>query len=846
MTKYAESFTIQVSYSPQFLLEAVEESFRLNNISIEVSNADNDSGIVEVEGRTAFGIFVYPQKVTVKIEVMDSSSVFHIAANVFQLTIHNPTKTTVNTIWKCIIDTIVRKTQFEESVNRITLGELKEKLENLKKVYVDKVLNESEIQVALDELLKVVAQKGLSTEPLRDYLLLMLDYIEDFPEEKFKEVIAHIKEFKQKDTQATTMTESEEKYRNAMELGEESIGECQLKAEALRNIYEETDADDKENIVEHYKRIKKKIIILKLQSDYKTLMKAPEQNVAECERKLQNLEAFCAKTKGKSKIKINNKINELKAKIIQLKRKNRKRNKLIVIGMGIMVGTVIAIWIGIRYYSHLQSTNTEDALYNASVNRNDKDLFQNYLGLYGIEGRHSKEVARALKKIEETSAFNQAKKVHTLQAYKDYIKEFGQSAIYYQDAIGAIKQIETRKNVRENRDHNAYRKAVRIGTAKAYKNYIENFGEGGLHYKEALDSKKLLILEADKRDYNIAKRKNSTKAYNEYINHYGKYGRYYREALNAIRVIDDAIAEKKENEFWENIENKNTIQEYQSYLRRYPSALHSATARQRIFDIQEKDQIFAKQKRIKKEKERLIQFYSRRMVLIHDGSFMMGSRYADGQEDEKPAHRVVITKSFFLGKFEVTQGEWKSIMNTAPWKEKSYIKEGDDFPATCLSWDQIQDFIRKLNKMTGLSFRLPTEAEWEYACRAGTKTKYYWGNKMDGNYCWWYGNAWKKGERYAHEVGQKQCNNFGLYDMIGNVAELCADWHGKNYYSISPPQDPEGSPTGDRSPNPFLHPFKVSRGGSWVREAYLCRSANRYVSYISPYEIGFRLARTKK
>lgn len=215
------------------------------------------------------------------------------------------------------------------------------------------------------------------------------------------------------------------------------------------------------------------------------------------------------------------------------------------------------------------------------------------------------------------------------------------------------------------------------------------------------------------------------------------------------------------------------------------------------------------------------------MVLIPSGTFQMGSNESD---DEKPIHSVTISQSFYMGKYEVTQKEWSAIMGTDP----SFFK-GDNLPVEQVSWNDIQEFIKKLNqKEGGEKYRLPTEAEWEYAAKAGTNTKWHFGDNESqlGDYAWYSSNSNTK----THEVGQKKPNLFGLYDMHGNVWEWVQDWYGSNYYQSSPKTDPKGPSSGSR---------RVIRGGSWLYFAESARSASR--NFGSPEyrynNIGFRLLR---
>jgi len=220
-------------------------------------------------------------------------------------------------------------------------------------------------------------------------------------------------------------------------------------------------------------------------------------------------------------------------------------------------------------------------------------------------------------------------------------------------------------------------------------------------------------------------------------------------------------------------------------------------------------------------------------VQIPAGSFDMGCSYGDSDcsNDEKPQHRVNITRAFYLGKYEVTQGQWRAVMGNNP---SSFSSCGDSCPVEKVSWDDVQEYIRRLNaKEGGNKYRLPTEAEWEYAARAGSRTRYYWGDSMDGAYAWYDGNSGSE----THPVGQKKPNAFGLYDMTGNVWEWVQDWYDSGYYGRSASNDPIGADSGSS---------RVLRGGSWVYDGRRCRSSDR--SSDTPVrrgsDLGFRLART--
>jgi formylglycine-generating enzyme required for sulfatase activity len=226
--------------------------------------------------------------------------------------------------------------------------------------------------------------------------------------------------------------------------------------------------------------------------------------------------------------------------------------------------------------------------------------------------------------------------------------------------------------------------------------------------------------------------------------------------------------------------------------------------------------------------------------LIPAGTFLMGSRENEiDRTDDEHRHKVTISKAFYLQTTEVTQGQWKAVMGTEPWQGERYVKEGPDYPATYVSWDDAIAFCKKFSEQEGKSYRLPTEAEWEYACRAGTKTAWSFGNdeKELGDYAWYDKNAWDIDEKYAHQVGLKKPNAFGLYDMHGNVWEWCHDYYGEDYYKQSPKKDPMGPARGS---------FRVLRGGSWDYYSRDSRSAFRswdVADSRSDVLDGFRLVR---
>ncbi|MCB1190782.1 MAG: SUMF1/EgtB/PvdO family nonheme iron enzyme [Leptospiraceae bacterium] len=261
-------------------------------------------------------------------------------------------------------------------------------------------------------------------------------------------------------------------------------------------------------------------------------------------------------------------------------------------------------------------------------------------------------------------------------------------------------------------------------------------------------------------------------------------------------------------------------------------------------EIQPKTQkIWVKGKEISL-KEEFINTIGMEFVLIYPGEYLMGDNIGDGNKDELPVHTVKITKPFYISKYLVTQKNWMDVMKNNP----SHFKGEVSLPIENVSWNEIQEFITKLNKLDDLTkninqyneissgikitsqYHLPTEAEWEYVARAGTTTKYYWGNIFSGE-CWYDGNS----EAVTNPVGKHPPNPWGLFDMIGNVWEWCEDFFDGEFYKKSPIEDPV---------NLEYSEFRVFRGGGWGNDPWNMRVSIRVKG--NPYQkfhaVGFRIA----
>ena len=293
-----------------------------------------------------------------------------------------------------------------------------------------------------------------------------------------------------------------------------------------------------------------------------------------------------------------------------------------------------------------------------------------------------------------------------------------------------------------------------------------------------------------------------------------------KEAVKQVFMIDVIILSE---------EDGNLAQEEKELINLYFEKL----------DFSKQDSDFIKNKMVdmvKKNGYSAMKQDGGNFVFVKGGTFQMGG---NNKDDEKPIHSVTLD-NFYIGKYVVTQKEWKEVMGNNP----SHFK-GDNLPVEQVSWNDIQVFLARLNSNTGKNYRLPTEAEWEYAAKGGTSTPLsnrtqsgvegcrYAGSNNINVVAWYDSNSGDK----THVVGTKQSNELGIYDMSGNVWEWCSDWYDGNYYSKSPSKNPQGSESGS---------YRVSRGGSWHYGTSYCRTVDR-LGFPPDYRyeyIGFRLVRT--
>src|SRR5215471_18601532 len=341
------------------------------------------------------------------------------------------------------------------------------------------------------------------------------------------------------------------------------------------------------------------------------------------------------------------------------------------------------------------------------------------------------------------------------------------------------------------------------------------------------------------------------------------------------RGVHQANSDKDEIEFWDSIKTSTDPEDFKAYLQKYPNGKFAILASNRIKKLESEAKpsptptpspspgnpgpgISGTQATMVRNR------IGMELVWIPAGSFVMGS--TTGQSDQKPPHRVTINYSFLMGKYEVTQAQWQAIMGRSLREERdrrnpkwATAGEGDTYPIYFVNWYEAQEFIQKLNQLNdGYVYRLPTEAEWEYACRAGATADdtsnlpamAWFGNNsgksyLDATELWRtgqdnYGEQIIKNGNQAHPVGTKRPNSFGLYDMLGNVYEWCQDYYHHDYTGA--PSDGSAWLTGGDQK------FRVLRGGSWYLTGLFARPPARmyYSPELSRSHYGFRVVATPR
>ncbi|MCE5248667.1 SUMF1/EgtB/PvdO family nonheme iron enzyme [bacterium] len=430
-------------------------------------------------------------------------------------------------------------------------------------------------------------------------------------------------------------------------------------------------------------------------------------------------------------------------------------------------------------------------------------------------------------------AFQQAQMVNTKQSYETYLKLYPSGA-HIEEAKNLIAEIE--KQEEEKQKTEAAQQEQRLRDRQTQTDQSRQADE---------ERRKAETARQDDLAFQQSVMVNTQQSYETYLTLYPQ-GSHAEEARKKIDEIKSRLSEqerskaeeeaKKDDQAFQVAMNTNSPESYNSYIITYPAGRHSADAKARL-------KAFDEQKALN-EKVRLgLSQFSIKLVTVPGGSFLMGSE--SGGDEEKPAHKVSVN-GFQMGETEITQNQYKAVTGNNP----AFNKEFDNNPVERVTWFDAIKFCNTLSEKLNLEpcynpgtgacdftkngFRLPTEAEWEYACRSGTGTDYYTGDdqRAMATAGWFAGNSGEK----SHRTGGKAANSFALFDMHGNVWEWCNDWYAKDYYAKSPAVNPTGPASGTD---------RVVRGGSWIENAKGCRSARRreYDPKKDYSDIGFRIVR---
>jgi formylglycine-generating enzyme required for sulfatase activity len=442
-----------------------------------------------------------------------------------------------------------------------------------------------------------------------------------------------------------------------------------------------------------------------------------------------------------------------------------------------------------------------------------------------------------------------ARRLHTPSAYQAYLNgnTLKQHANEAKQQLQALEKLEAERAT----DKKAWQTARQQHTSSAYQAYLN--GSTLKHYanraKQQLQALEKAEAEraADKKAWQTACQQHTQSAYQAYLNG-NTLKQYADEAQKQLQALEKAEAERAaaaDKKAWQTARQQHTPSAYQAYLKggtikqyadeaqKQLQALEQETKKGLLFDdciiLNRRGEVTnRKRHQAKYQTIDLGNGVTLEMVFIPGGTFLMGSPKNEGSDYEKPQHRVTI-EPFYMGKYPVTQRQWQAVMGNNP----SYYK-GENRPVENISWHEAVEFFQRLSKITGIQFHLPSEAQWEYACRAGTTTPFYFGETMttdfanyDGNYT--YASEPKGIYRgQTTDVGSFPPNAFGLYDMHGNVWEWCADvWH-SNYKGA--PTD--GSAWEIEKKGILAKLFKggedrLFRGGSFGNGPKVCRTAPR-------------------
>jgi formylglycine-generating enzyme required for sulfatase activity len=438
----------------------------------------------------------------------------------------------------------------------------------------------------------------------------------------------------------------------------------------------------------------------------------------------------------------------------------------------------------------------ETAFWNEVKANGAREYYEAYAKQYP-KGKYLALAKLELKKLDDKDKADKAR--------EDAERKVAQA----RDEAERKRMTELEKQERVKAEQEQWEMAKRENTVAAYVGYLSTYPSGSYTVLAQLAKEKTLREEADKVRQEAIRKDQEAKATVE------------REKQEAARREQErlAAAQREEAEHWQRASIATDSATVQSYIDRYPNGRYLADAKTKL-DAVKKKEIQVRGNTFKDCLE------CPEMMIVPLGSFDMGS---DSYDNEKPVHAVRIVIPFAIGKTEVTQGQWRELMGNNP---SQFSSCGDDCPVEKVSWNDAQEYIKKLSLKTGKPYRLPSEAEWEYACRAGGRHEYCGADIID-RVAWYTNNSGGA----TRAVAGKQANAWGLYDMSGNVWEWVADCWIDSY---------NGAPTQGNARASHECGLRVLRGGSWfffpqtTRASYRDRNTADY-RHLS---VGFRLART--
>lgn len=509
-------------------------------------------------------------------------------------------------------------------------------------------------------------------------------------------------------------------------------------------------------------------------------------------------------------------------------------------GKGLWIGLLLAVVAASVWLYLLRDRVAEEANYWKCRTAND---YREYVTHYGTNGRHYNDAKQFIDKYVIDSLYRSGQEADrveyeafcqctTLEACYNYLNSYpnGQYVDQVKTKIDGFKDQQAE-----------YEAFMNCNTIADCNNYLNKYPNG--QYVEQVKAKKD-DLQANENEEEAYRNCTSIEGCNYYLNQYpnGKYVEQVNEKLSVYKAKLRAEEERKEREKEDDAYRRCiTIDGCNRYLRDYPEGRYVADVKNKKANLEaeiekkKKDQEIRNSVVSKTFTANGVEFV---MKKIDGGSFTMGAtpeQGNDAREGEKPAHTVTLN-TYYIGETEVTQALWVAVMGYEPTNNGGWTDaqgRGSNYPAYRVSWDDIQIFLERLNSYTGRNFRLPTEAEWEFAAR-GRKSNNcykYAGSNEISRVAWYNDNSKLK----THPVKGKDSNELGLYDMSGNVWEWCNDW--KVDYTNGSQYNPKGPKYGN---------FRVLRGGSWGSNAGNCRVSNRNRNSPDKREIdyGFRLCLT--